>query len=80
MRKTIAVIALTLALGVVTAAKTHHHHQAVINGVGGNISDTDAWRHYLLHIAATAVGPPPRHQQVARRFRSDRHHCLEVPR
>jgi hypothetical protein len=52
MSKTAAVIALTLALGVGAVAKTHHHHQEATQGVSGNISDTDAWRHYLLHVAA----------------------------
>jgi hypothetical protein len=59
MRKTVAVIALTLALGLTTAAKTHHHHQEPKQEVTNDISDTDAWRHYLLHVAATSVGPPP---------------------
>ena len=53
MSKTVAVIALTLAVGIGTPAKTHHHHQEAMPGVTSNISDTDAWRHYLLHIAAT---------------------------
>ena len=48
MRKTIAAIALTLALAAGVPAKTHHHHQEAT----GNISDTDAWRHFLLHVAA----------------------------
>jgi hypothetical protein len=54
MRKTVAVIALalTLALCVATPAKTYHHHQESLHGVAGNISDTDAWRHFLLHVAA----------------------------
>jgi hypothetical protein len=59
MREAVAVIALTLALGAAAPAKTHHHQQEAAPGVAGNVSDTDAWRHYLLHIAATAVGPPP---------------------
>jgi hypothetical protein len=53
MRKTAAVMALALALGVGIQAKTHHHQQEAGQGVAGNVSDTDAWRHYLLHIAAT---------------------------
>jgi hypothetical protein len=59
MRKAVAVIALTLAVGIGTPAETHHHQQEAAQEVTGNVSDTDAWRHYLLHIAATAVGPPP---------------------
>jgi hypothetical protein len=57
MSKTVAVIALTLAVGIGTPAKTHHHQQEAAQGVAGNISDTDAWRHYLLHVAV--AGPLP---------------------
>ena len=47
MSKRVAVISLTLALGIGTPAKTHHHHQEAMPEVTSNISDTDAWRHYL---------------------------------
>ena len=52
MSKTVAAIALTLAVGIGTPAKTHHHHQEAMPGVTSNVSDTDAWRHFLLHVAA----------------------------
>src|SRR5208337_1001965 len=57
MRKTATVIALTLALGIVTPAKPHPHHQETLQGKVGNASDTDAWRHYLLHTAAAMSTP-----------------------
>ena len=50
--KTVAAIALTLALGIRVPAKTHYHQQEAEQGVAGNVSDTDAWRHFLLHVAA----------------------------
>jgi hypothetical protein len=52
MSNTVAVIALTLVIGIGTPAKAHHHQQEAAQGVAGNVSDTDAWRHYLLHVAA----------------------------
>jgi hypothetical protein len=60
MSKTVAVIALTLAVGIGTPAKTHHHHQQeAAQGVAGNISDTDARRHFLLYMAADMSAPDP---------------------
>ncbi len=50
--KTVAAIALALAFGVAAPARTHHHQQEAAQGVASNISDTDAWRHFLLHVAA----------------------------
>ena len=55
--KTVAVIALTLVLGIRVPAKMHYHQQEAEQGVAGNVSDTDAWRHYMLHIAV--AGPLP---------------------
>jgi hypothetical protein len=57
--KTVATIALTLALGVVVPAKTHQHQQEAAQGVASNISDTNAWRHYMLHIALPAPARSP---------------------
>jgi hypothetical protein len=58
MRKKIATIALTLALGAGAPAKTHHHQEAT-QRVSGNISDTGAWRHFLLYIASDMSTPVP---------------------
>jgi hypothetical protein len=54
MRKTASVLALTLALGIGTPAKPHPHHQEALQGKVGNASDTDLWRHSLLHVAAAS--------------------------
>ena len=56
MRKTIAAIALTFALGAGVPAKTHHHRQEATQRVSGNISDTDAWRHFLLSVPEDRPG------------------------
>jgi hypothetical protein len=52
MGKTFNVLALILVLGAVAPAKPHPHHQEALQGKVGNASDTDAWRHYLLGVAA----------------------------
>ena len=59
MRKIATVIALTLALGIVTPAKPHPRHQETPQAKVGDSSDTDAWRHYLLHTAAAMSTPAP---------------------
>jgi hypothetical protein len=76
--RTVAAIALT-RLGIRVPAKTHYHQQEAEQGVAGNVSDTDAWRHFLLHVAAnlpTTTLP----SDLDNNFRVAIQHCLEVPR
>jgi len=72
MRRTAAVIALTLALGTLASAKPH---QEALQGKGGNASDTDAWRHYLLartvSPAPWTVDPDQVINNAAKRFRAE---------
>jgi hypothetical protein len=58
MRKSIALIALTFALGIGTPAKLHPQPQEAQAKVG-TASDSDAWRHYLIHVATLGLTPPP---------------------
>jgi len=49
MNKAFAAIALTLAFGILTPAKPHHHQEPQQEKVD-KVSDTDVWRHLLLRI------------------------------
>ena len=79
MSKTVAAIALTLAVGIGTPAKTHHHHQEAMPEKTSNVSDTDAWRHFRLHVAAN-LPPMTLPSKRGQRFPRDIQHCLEVAR
>ena len=78
--------ALTLSFWVSTAAKAHHH-QDPLQGKAGNTSDTDVWRHCLLHIAREVDIPTTEGIQgnngffaaftVARQFRAEFEKSIE---
>lgn len=58
MTKTVALIALIFALVIGSPAKLHSHPQEMQEKIGA-ASDSDAWRHYLLHVATLGLTPPP---------------------
>lgn len=69
MRSTATVLLLTLALGIGTPVKPRPRQQEGLQGKVGVVTETDLWRHYLLHVAAETRYAGPDDLDTAKKFR-----------